>query len=338
MTSDAGLPPWFLEASFLQGLSSVLWPIGIFALALIYRRAILRLLDRIIKAKVANVEFELETQNLSRVVSKIELKVSRDGSIRRANEGQVQETTSRAEEDVPIIEFPEYKPAVGSNIWLWSSWIRNRVRYIRDVSVREPAAAVVMLSAELERAFSGLVAFLDRDSKTENNSNNIDEQISRLSGVLRVTDEFRASVMIFARLRNIVIHNREDVDSSALRDVIEMGIKILESIEYLLQQIPNVLRADIELYSDQGGFNRIEKLIGLFVIYPAVPGSTGHGELVPTNRLNYYRTGDLVKLGFDEATKIGRTWYRDWSSGQIEHGWYEAKIFVGDRLQDVSSR
>lgn len=291
-------------AELLKAIASLLWPIVALVLIFVFKPQIKGLLTRVKSGKVLGQEFQL-SEALQ------ELNVA-------ANVGYSEVVPRRQ----PALPSPSGSSAVVDD----SESFEHEVL---DVASRSPKIALLSLSAEIERVLWELLGTL---GLLEKRGYVPVRQAFDLLG-RRVPSEVRASVGLFMKVRNQIVHGGEAREGDVV-SAIDSGITILRTLKAIPYQVHAVRHTSVPLYSDAEGQQRRHDVSGVIVESKDLVRGTSVIRVFPTTK-THFKPGVIVCWEWDLTHVWGPTWYRNPTNDQIEKGWDESGEFVGPPINDV---
>ena len=288
-------------AELLKGIAAVLWPLVVVVAIIIFRREVSALLTRLRKAKFLGGEVELD-ESLDRL-----------------------EKTAEAleAEASPTPQELESPTADGSD---------DIVPKILEEASRSPKVALMLLSAELDRAVRELLVSLggERRSRPLSLRKGLEELAQRTSlpgDTLRALDQF-------SEVRNLIIHGGGQVSNDEILRAIDSGLVILKAVKAIPHESHTVHQENLDVYSDSECRQLREDCKGVLLQSLSAGGAITEYRVFPTTRVQY-RKGMRVSWEWNLDHEWGNTWYRDPESNEIKLAWSSSLEFAGrdlDRL------
>jgi hypothetical protein len=288
-------------AELLKGIAAVLWPLVVVVAIIIFRKEVSALLTRLRKAKFLGGELELD-ESLDR--------------LERTAEALEAEATSGSQElESPTVGGPD-----------------DIVPKILEEASRSPKVALMLLSAELDRAVRELLASLGGEPRSRSLS--LRKGLEELAQRTSLPDETLPALDQFSEVRNLIVHGRGQVSNDEILRAIDSGLVILKAIRAVPHESHAVHRDNVDLYSDSECKQLREDCKGVTLESLSAGGAITKYRIFPTTR-DDYKKGMRVSWEWNGSSKWGNTWYRDPESGEIKYAWTSSVEFVGrdlDRL------
>lgn len=288
-------------AELLKGIAAVLWPLVVVVVIIIFRREVSALLTRLRKAKFLGGEVELD-ESLDR--------------LERTAEALEEEATPTSQELVS-------STADGSD---------DIVPKILEEASRSPKVALMLLSAELDRAIRELLASLggEHRSRPLSSRKGLEELAQRTS----LPDDTLRALNQFNEVRNLIVHGRGQVSDDEILRAIDSGLVILKAVRAIPHESHTVHQDNLDLYSDSECQKLREDCKGVFLESLSAGGAITEYRIFPTTCVHFEK-GMRVSWEWNGDHKWGNTWYRDRESNEIKYAWSSSVEFVGrdlDRL------
>lgn len=288
-------------AELLKGIAAVLWPLVVVVAIIIFRKELQALLARLRKAKFLGGEVELD-ESLDR--------------LEKTAEALEAETTPASQElESPSAESPD-----------------NIDPKILEEAGRSPKVALMLLSAELDRAVREILASIGGEPRSRHLSlrKGLEELAQRASlpnDTLRALDQF-------SEVRNLIVHGRGQISDDEILRAIDSGLVILKAIRAVPHESHAVYRDNVAVYSDSECQQLREDCKGVILESLSAGGAITDYRIFPTTR-DHYKKGMRVSWEWNGSLKWGDTWYRDPESHEIKHAWSASIEFVGRDLDTV---
>jgi len=293
--------------SLVEAVTKLGWLAFAFCVFLSLRRHLSDLIPRLKKGKVLGQEFELRESidDLRRSV----------GSVVAETEAgpQTVETTAMANPIGPVDELTRLEKQILSD------------------AARSPTAALLTLANAMEHRLLHLLGAMGWLPKLK--VTGLPDAVDLLEEKGVISRSLASSARIFWKARNALVHGIHAPDEEILK-AIDLGITLLRAIYVIRASELTVLVADIPIFSDSEGRNRIEGAVGV-MLEEASPGRMIRGTVVyPTTR-TWYKPGMRVTLESSKGRTFGEVWYRDPSSDRIVQACKGSLEFTGRNVEDL---
>lgn len=282
LTSDA--------SELVRALAALAWPLVVAVFLYLFRADIAALFKRIRHGRAAGVELDFE-QELD----------------------QLQAATQAASASVPATSQSRASSSGAEN---------SVVRGILEDATRSPRAALMALSAEIERRSREVLASKGVDSPW---SGSFGQQIDKLD----LSPPLREAAREFRHVRNRIVHGHSASDADALRAV-DLGLDLLQAIERIPHSVLYVEATGLECFQDAEG-KRPHNFHAVLLHMEDPDRRQGPEEVA-------YPISDPERLSPDEpvswewgSRSFPKAWYRH-PSGDLRLGWDQALEFKGRPL------
>ena len=144
------------------------------------------------------------------------------------------------------------------------------------------------------------------------------------------------SVKMFWDVRNKIIHGMPagiESDNDMMR-VIDIGVRILNTIKAIHRGIKTVYYTNVEIYSDAACNNIRKDIKGIMLESTNSSDANKTYEIYPTTK-NNYKIGERVSWEWNMGMIIGESWYKHPETGQITFAWSQSAEFIGRHLTDI---
>ena len=291
-------------AALLQAVSALLWPILTFVALLMFKSQISDIAKRLKKGKLLGQEIELSE------------------SLNKLNE--VAEIVTNE-----IAELPTDTKQIKSNKELASEM--DIVRKIIGEAGRSPKAALIMLSAEIEKFATEFLA--TTGNLKGRRAISVRQAIQELHQSYGLPSHVLSSLEHFWEIRNRLIHKGEGGEEEILR-AIDSGISILKALQAMPREINIVFEASVPIYYDLELKNVIPNVKGVILETYSASGVTKYYRIFPTTK-NYEKKGKEVSWEWNMELVTGEAWYFDKVSNESKQAWHSAAEFVGRYLEEL---
>lgn len=283
----------------LKAIAALLWPVFAFTALFMFRHEASILFKRLRKGKILGSEFELGP-GLDRL--------------------EVAATATVAELAAP----PPEAPSVPKDPAL-EALNDDTVRRVLELAATSPKASLLFLASELERALTQLLASLGelqgRDFVP------FREGMSLLLSHAGLPSSLMASVDLFYRLRNRLVHGKGVTDDDVLR-AIDSGISIYRAVASVPHEVHRVLHTDVPLFRDAACNTPLEGARGVIFESRGSDGNLHRIHIFPTTR-THFQKGQQVAWEWFLSRHYPECWYRDPETDGIKHAWSVSVEFVG---------
>jgi hypothetical protein len=203
------------------------------------------------------------------------------------------------------------------------------VRNIIDEASRSPKAALLTLSAEIEKEMRRLLGSMGQLDKSRLG---VPRAIGQLSEWGWVPRNLIDAVQLFWEVRNRIVHGYDAEPDDVLR-AIDSGLTILKTLRATLRQTVVVNHPGVDLYADKEGRRKVDGVKGIILDIERPSGSTTERFVYPTTVTTYKRD---QRLTWETGKRVfGEMWYRDPDTNEIKANWTSAAEFVGRPLDEV---
>jgi hypothetical protein len=328
-------------AALITAFAALAWPVAAVIALFLFRPNIARLIDNVRRAEIGSGGLKVETKELQEAAARIE-------------------QTARTEPEV-IIEPPSPPKALlppppvqaEANIKLGEATLtatgtvtaagtapaqRELDQHSHEVATAasvSPKAALVLLSAEIERQLRELLAATGWHRLRKITS--VPVGFAMLAEAVPLSPEIREAALRFWEMRNKLVHGR-GVDDDDVISAIDSGLKILKAIAAIPREVNVVYHPGVEVFADAKGQHLVTTAKALIL---ETTGPTAEGTIVtsrrvyPTTRTDY-KKGQLVAWEWNMRPTFGESWYRDPETGKFEYGWTESAEFIGRPMDQVT--
>jgi hypothetical protein len=294
-------------AQVIEAVADLLWPVLAFVAVFIFRSELAALSKRLRRLRAGGVEADLDQalDELQASAQKAEEATPRVPAEipKRVESG----TAMEGDETLPVT------PSVGA--------VENEAERILEHASDSPRAALMLLSAELERKSREVLSTRSPDATGA--------PFFRQLDLLEVSPAARRASKEFREVRNRIVHGGVASDEETLR-AIDAGISILEAISRIPHEVNIVLEPKVPCFVDADAQHPHD--------FEAVLLGAEHPPTGEFQKRAFPHTGRPLPKG--EAVtwewKSGRvfpeTWYRDPETEKLEYGWTSSLEFSGQPL------
>ena len=287
-------------AELLKGIAAVLWPLVVVVAIFVFRKELQALLARLRKAKFLGGELELDE--------------SLDQLERTAEALEAEASPTPQELESPSAESPD------------AILIAPK---ILEEAGRSPKVALMLLSAELDRAVREILASLGGEPRSWRLS--LRKGLEELAERTSLPQDTLRALNQFSEVRNLIVHGRGQVGDDEILRAIDSGLVILKAIRAVPHESHAVHWDNIAVYSDPECQQLREGCKGVILESLSAGGAITDYRIFPTTR-DHYKKGMRVSWEWNGSLKWGDTWYRDPESHETKHAWSASIEFVGRDL------
>ncbi len=299
-------------SELLKAISTLLWPIFAFVTLFIFKQQIGEAIGRLRKGKLLGQEVELSE------------------SLKDLNE-----STSELTEEVSSIPnpLPTDQNNEENNIDR-ECRLDNRSDVIQKIlteSVKSPTAALIMLSAEVEKEAKKTLACTGR----LNNRNHvpISRAIKELNNTYGLPKHVSSSLNLFWNTRNQIVHGGA-TDERNILSAIDSGITIIKALKSIPRESNYVANPGVTIYSDKNCQNPIPDVKGVILRSVSPGGASTQRRIYPTTKTSY-EVDKLVSWEWNNEKSWGESWYKNPETNEIQYAWTGSVEFVGRHLDSV---
>src|SRR6185437_6567135 len=297
-------------AQILQGIASLLWPIGIFVTIFIFRKPLKEAIARISKLQAFGhtVELNRELDRLSDEAQAIEVN-----------------TVKSANSTLKIIGHPPQLLIEQSNR---RKELDSTVRRILDEASRSPTSALINLSAELDSKARQVLAASGWGRGRTNYS--LAESIEMLAKLNQLPPSASGSFRLFGEIRNQIVHGKTATEADTLR-AIDSGIILLRALFAIPMEENIVHHPGVAIFKDAACTQPYADAKGIVIETTSPGGSTKSFRIFGTTRTDFVK-GERLTWEWNMSHTFGHAWYRDTETNEIKKAWDSCAVFVGRDL------
>jgi hypothetical protein len=323
-----GLPystPVHNAADLIRAIAALAWPVVLIVFLFVARHEIVGLMQRLRRGKIPGAEFEFDKplDALERVTERAEQSAARSPVVYEKSGSLVAGThlggSAIAERDQSgEDEHPVARPTVEAE-----KAIEDEIAPI--LASGSPKAALVILSAELERAARVVLASSQDPANWERQP--FWQTLSRLD----LSPTIREAVNEFREVRNKIVHGRGASDDEALR-AIDSGLRIVRAVESIPFEIHVVYDPDVPIFADEAG--QTARPVHGVLLESQARGGEPEYRIFPTSRTDLEK-GKAVTWEWSFDRVWPESWYRDPRDGGIKYAWTSSAEFAGRHIEDL---
>ena len=291
-------------SDLIRAGATLLWPLIVLVLALVFRSDITAILARLRRGKFLGQELELEPT--------VE-KLSKNVEIAKAN--------PRDSKAMPLPE--SVKGAMDAD-----------EAGILEAAKPSPELGIIKLASVLEREMRTIVGSLGllEGRKGMTALRLMDLMISK-DLLPKGTGE---SIRIFQDLRNRIVHGRGKANEREVLRTLDIGLALLRRVKVIPHETNVVYLAGIDLYNDAECTSLVEGVKGIILESTSFGGIQTAKRIFPTTKRGYYRNGHHVTWEWSNVKGwYDDTWYVDPDSGQRKLAWNSSAEFMGRHFDDA---
>ncbi|MGO9244254.1 MAG: hypothetical protein ACLQDC_05715 [Verrucomicrobiia bacterium] len=288
-------------AELLKAIAALLWPLLGFTAVFLFRAQLRDVIGRLKKGKFFGQEVELEA------------------SLRKLD----MSATAAASE---VSKLPQTKGDEGEAVQG-----STEDGEIIDLAARSPKAALVALSATLEKEARDVLAVSGHLKGRSHVP--FREAIAEIESKKLLLPHVSGSLKQFWEVRNRIVHGHGATDDDVLR-AIDSGMSILRALRAVPRQTFTVLHPGVPVYSDADGKTLIASAKGV-ILEGTGPGGVEKTRMIfPTTR-DHFRKGQKVAWEWSFERQWGTAWYRDPETSELKQAWGSAVEFTGRPLDTL---
>ncbi len=322
------------DPHFIEAISTLLWPLAVVVIALVYRGQIKALLSRITTAKLFGGEVTFSVQDLQATVNRV-LEKSKAKPVHTA----IQAVRPSPE---PSLHNKVGKTAVrdirvsftDQQIVLLERPINEMViEALYDKVEKEPLASVLLVSAQLEKSIISL--FAAEGKLVTGMRSNVRKLAHTLGKEKNLPHQFHAAIRKFFDVRNSVAHGKLSYTEDDLARVARSGIDLVELIERIPRDIIFVECAGLSIFADRDCTKSLPDYEAIVLDFAAIPGQTGARVTYLTNRHHYYMERRQVSSEWQVAEELPtECWVK--FRGEVKCTKLETKhnLFIGRHINE----
>jgi hypothetical protein len=324
-------------AALITALALWKWPVVVVVGAVLYRVSVSRLIDRI-------AEFEMtwkggikgKTRALNEVATRVvhEARTDPDDVIeakpvtKALPPAPVEGKADIKLEDMTVSAQGTVGPTRDQ------SKLDDTAREVATEVGRSPKAALLLLSADIERNLRELLAATGwlRGRRVTS----IPVGIDMLAEQAPVSMGIREAVRQFSDVRNQIVHGRGVAESDVI-SAIDSGLKILAAIDAIPREVNVVYHPGADVFSDPDGEHPNPSVKALLVdtTGPTAEGTQETRRRVFATTRTDYKKGQVLSWEWG-GRPFGESWYRHPDTGKIEYAWTGSLEFIGRPLDEIA--
>lgn len=197
---------------------------------------------------------------------------------------------------------------------------------------QNPKMALISLAIEIEKEMKILVATTGvfKGRRYISLQQSFDLLYER--GVL--SKDIKESIRIFWDLRNKLVHGKDEEDENIIR-VLDIGIKLLNTIKTTPHEINKIYMSDVDVYKDEGCKDKIINATGVIIETISSDNKRVTYKIFPTTRIKYYIKGKIVSWDWDLSKTWSESWYVDPITKDIKQAWLSSGNFIGSHIDEI---
>lgn len=258
-------------SELLKAIASLLWPLFAFVTLFIFKTQIGEAIARLKKGKLLGQEVELSEslKNLNELAVELTEEVNSIPNISQANLSDNQNENYDTCQELNCLD---------------------KIQQILTESVKSPTAALIMLSAEVEREARKILACTGRLKDRKNIP--ISMAIKELDNTYGLPKHVSSSLNLFWNTRNQIVHGGV-TDQRNILSAIDSGIAIMRALESIPRESNYVFHPGVNVYSDPNCQNPIDDVKGIILKTVSPGGARIERRIFPTTK-TYYKEGELA--------------------------------------------
>lgn len=295
--------------SVMRGIAAVVWPVVAIVIVLTFKSEIADLLRRLRRGRLLGQEIEL------------------DKSLDELERG-AQQLASKPLPRVDASNPADAGPARGA-----SSTVEAQTQDILDLAAQSPKAALMQLSATIEREARRLLAATGHADEVPGPASlrAMVEVLERATALQRGTLDV---VRNFAEVRNRIVHGHQGTPDDEVLRAIDAGLIILRALATAPRERNVVYHPGVTLYSNADATETVAGARGVILETTSAGGAMKSLRIFPTTRTHFER-GREVAWEWNSERSWGSTWYRHPDTGGVEQAWDGSLEFIGRHLDEI---
>lgn len=301
---DLGDPELIGALAKLTG--SILWPVVVIVLALMFKPEISSLARRIKKGKVLGNEFELseELDRAALTAAKAQREVYVPG--RSSDESEYDQEDLNASED--------------------------DVERIISIAVDNPEFGLIFLARKIEEEMKRLLAV--GGHLQGRRSLSYRDMAEYLGKNAAVSQSLLKSLQLFWDVRNKIVHGHADVSQDDAIRAIDIGLTVLSAIRAIPHEKNVVAHPGAQIFSDPQGRQPIEGVRALILETTTPGGARKMRRVFPTTKEDY-QEGATLTWEWNMNNVWSKCFYQDPWTGEVKKGWESSAEFVGRDIESI---
>lgn len=204
---------------------------------------------------------------------------------------------------------------------------------ILESSANDPKMGIVAISIELEKTIKNLYATMGM--LNERNYVTPQQALEVMIQKGYIPKHTAASLEIFRKIRNEIVHGRDVTDEKEVIRVLDIGLTLLQTLKSIPHGTNIVHDVDVDVYSDQKCTVLIPDAKGL-VLEMVSPGGVEKKYMIyPTTKIDYYKKGKKVSWEWDLKKTWLDAWYKDRKTKEIKLAWNSSGNFIGRHMEEI---
>lgn len=287
-------------SNLLKAIAALLWPLLAFTILFLFKKEVAEILKRLKGGRFFGQEIELNES-----LVKLDLSAS---AIQQEVSGFPE--TGGVSEDQEVEVDPSYK--------------------ILAEATRSPQAALILLSAELEKLARQLLA--STGFLKGRNFISLSQAIRELNDQYGLPKHVATSLKDFMEVRNYLVHGQSSTSQDIMR-AIDSGLVILKSLKSLPTE-KNIVFDIVDIYSDPACTKKIQDAKGIILLTKSPGNGIESKRIFPSTR-QHFLVGKTVSWEWNLDKTWHTAWYRDPTDGMIKEAWRASAEFIGRSLDDI---
>ena len=280
----------------IESIASLLWPIFVLTIVLIFKKEISHILLRIKRGKILGQEIELKDE-----IKELD-KVTKDAK----------------EEIVEIEDKEEFDKKLDV--------LYSEEEKILELISSNPESALIKLAILIEKQLRYILAGWGGSSSPRLLS--VMNMVEYLSKQKVLPSNLIHLIRNFWKIRNRIVHGFEDISERELSSVLDSGITILRMLYAVPIETNIIYNPGVTVYSDENCTNVVEGVKGVILETTSAGGTKKSLRMFPTTKTDYIK-GKRVSWEWNLEKVYKESWYRDPDENKIKYAWTESGEFIG---------
>jgi len=300
----------------LNGIASVLWPTVVLLAVALFRPEIRSALKRIRELSIFgnSVKFEKNSRNCKPTVKLADSPIQPGPPV-------VPDSTTIALEASATLEAQLTGVAVGVVIPPQpplDSDVDGRVQEVLAVAATSPTAALMQLSAQLERLVRRIIAQTGHLGEVRSRGS-MRELTDILERAVALPAGSLDALRAFTRVRNEIVHGTASATDADVLRAIDSGIVLFRSLHAVPLELNVVEYPGVPIYSDDSG--AIELPGKGFILSTTSPGGAVTTRRIFPRTRDHFTRGMVVAWEWSMEHVWPEAWYRDPDTKQMTVAW-----------------
>lgn len=192
-----------------------------------------------------------------------------------------------------------------------------------------PQKAFLIISSKLEAEVNNILARTGWGD--DRGPLSLSQAFSRIPKSLFAND-VAVSVRQFTNIRNRIIHQYHTASDEEVLYAIEIGYKLLDILKKIEIEENRVIDL-VDVYNDENCMNKIDGIKGLRIKTKHIKDGESI-RILPTSK-TWYEKDQIISWAWDARNMIGKAWYMNPDSNEIEVAWHSSTEFIGAPLAEI---